>query len=114
MPTFEIREYKCPRCGNTYQDSVRGNFPGKPCKDCTEQKIKVTQLERQLVAQAFSIEQEDEKIALQINELLIKERSGVSERDEQLLTALLEIMIRDESRKKKILKQILKLQKAKR
>ncbi|MEK6951510.1 MAG: hypothetical protein AABX29_00690 [Nanoarchaeota archaeon] len=114
MPTFEIKKFKCPRCGRMYEDSVRGNFPGKPCKECTEQTIKITALERQLIAQDFSIEQEDEKIARQINDLLVKESSGVSERDEQILTALTERMLKDEKRRKNILKQILRLQKEKR
>ncbi len=126
MPTIEIKQYRCPRCGKMYEDSARGNFPhpvrllgfigvsGKPCKECTELIIRLGKLERQLIAQDFSLEQEDEKIVRQINALLVKESSGVSEQDEGLLTALAERMLQDEKRRKRIIKQILKLQKRKR
>jgi len=114
MPEFEIQKYKCPKCGNEYEDSSRSHFPGKPCKECTELIMKLTRLERRLIAENFSIEQEDEKIARQINDLLIKEQPGTSEKDEKLLTALTEKMLKDEKRKKKILKHILKLQREKR
>ena len=114
MPTIEIGKYRCPKCGKEYEDSARGHFPGKPCKECTQLMMKLTQLERQLIAEEFSIEQEDEKIARQINDLLVKESSGISENDERLLTALTERMLTDEKRRKKIIKQILSLQKKKR
>lgn len=114
MPVFEIGKYKCPKCGKEYEDSARGHFSGKPCKECTQLMMKLTQLERQLIAKAFSIEQEDEKIARQIHDLLVKESSGISEKDEELLTALAERMFKDEKRRKNILKQILRLQKEKR
>ncbi len=74
----------------------------------------VNQLQRQLVAQDFSLEQEDEIIARQINDILTKEHSGIAEEDEALLSGLTEKLLQDEKRKKKIVKQIRALQKEKR
>ncbi len=105
--------YKCPKCGKKYEDSARGHFPGKLCKECTQLMMKLSQFERQLLAEEFSIEQGDEKIARQINDLLVKGSSGFSENDEKLITALTERMLKDEKRRKKIIKQILGLQKKK-
>jgi len=113
MPAFEIEKYKCPKCKKEYEDSARGHFPGKPCKECTELMMKLNRIERQLIAEEFSIEQEDERIARQISGLLIKESSGILERDEELLTALTEKLLKDEKRRKRIIKEILKLQKKK-
>lgn len=84
------------------------------CKECTQLVMNLNQLERQLVAQEFSIEQEDEKIARQMNDLLAKESSGIQEKNEELLTALAEKILKDETRRKRILKEIRKLQKKKR
>ena len=114
MPVIEIGKYKCPKCGKEYEDSARGHFPGKPCRECTQLYIRIGELERKLIAENFSVEQEDDKIAKQINDLLVKESSGISENDEKLLTDLTERMLNDEKRRKKIIKQILKLQKKKR
>jgi len=75
--------------------------------------MRLTQLEKQLLAEEFSIEQEDEKISRQINDLLVKESSGISEDDESLLNALTERMLKDEKIRKEIIKQIVSLQKKK-
>jgi hypothetical protein len=117
MPVIEIEKFRCPKCGKEFEDSVRGHFPGKPCKECTNKIIKIRNLnriEKQLLAQEFFAEQEDEKIVRQINDLLIKESSEFSENDEQLLTSLAERLLKDENRSKRIAKEILKLQKEKR
>jgi transposase-like protein len=111
MPTYEIKKYKCPHCGKMYEDSVRSNFPGKPCKECRELMIKLSQIERRLIAEEFSLEQEDEKIARQINAQLIKESGFILSKPEHDVTsALLKKMIVDEKRRKKILKQLLRIQ----
>ncbi len=114
MVVVETKRYICPKCGKEYEDFVGKHFVGKPCKQCSELLMKMLQLEKQLLAEEFSVEQEDEKIARQINDLLVKESSGISEDDERLLTALTKKMLKDEKRRKKIIKQILKLQKKKR
>lgn len=115
MREMTFAPHKCPRCGKTFE------APGKPvpgmtmyCKQCTELLMKINQLERQLLAQEFSIEQEDKRIAEQINAILVKESSGISEKDEELLAALTERLISDEKRRQKILEEIRKLQKEKR
>ena len=115
MREFIFAPHKCPRCGRTFE--APGNpVPGMKmyCKVCTEIVMRVNQLERQLIAQDFSLEREDEQLARQINDLLTKESTGISEKDDELLTALTERMLSDESRRKKILKQIRRLQKEKR
>jgi DNA-directed RNA polymerase subunit RPC12/RpoP len=114
MTVIEIEKFRCPKCKKEFEDTVRGHFPGKPCKECTNKIISINHAERQLIAQEFSAEQEDEKIVRQINDLLIKESSRFSENDEQLLTALAERLLKDEKRSKRIAKEILKLQKEKR
>ncbi len=112
MPTIEIKKYKCPKCGKDYEDSIRGHFSGKPCEECTQLSIKLNRLERQLMAEEFSLEETDGKIAQKIYALLAKESSGISF-DDELVTNLVKIMLTDEKRRKGILKEILKLQKKK-
>ena len=70
-------------------------------------------LERQLVQNEFSLEQSDMKIAQQIHALLLREQEDISMENEELLTSLTEKLIYDEKRRKKILKQIISLQKKK-
>jgi hypothetical protein len=114
MVEIPIRTYKCPRCGKTYEDSGRGHFSGKLCKECTELIMKINQMERRLLAEEFSLEQKDEKIAERINDELIKESAFILKTDQEVTPALLEQLIKDEKRRKKILKEILKLQRWKR
>ncbi len=114
MPIIEIEKYRCPKCGKEYEDSVRGHFPGKPCKECTQLMMKVNQLERQLIAEEFSIEQEDEKVIRQINNLIVKEGTDITLIDENLISGLGVRLLKDEKRRKKIIKELLKLQKKKR
>ncbi len=104
---FEGIGAKCPRCNATF-----GGVQGMYCKSCTEIIRQVKRLEQQLIVEEFSIEQEDEKIARQINDILTKENS--SKNDEELLTALTEKLLKDEKRRRKIIKEILKLQRKKR
>lgn len=115
MPERFFTQHTCPKCGRNFE------APGSPvpgmkmyCKECTQRVTLVNQLQSQLVAQDFSLEQEDEIIAKQINDILSKESSGVSEKDEALLSDLTEKLLQDEKRKKKIVKQIRALQKEKR
>jgi hypothetical protein len=112
--TPTMRANKCTHCGKPFT-GPETPIPGRPlyCPDCIKLMAKLTNMERQLIADEFSIEQEDEKIARQINDVLVKERSGVSENDEKLLTALTERMLTDEKRRKHIIKEILHLQKEK-
>lgn len=107
--------HKCPRCGRTFE------APGNPvpgmimyCKECTELIMKLNQMERRLLAEDFSLEQEDEKIARQINDQLIKESGFILKSEQEVTPALLEKLIKDEKRRRKILKHILKLQREKR
>lgn len=39
-----IGKFKCPKCGKEYEDSERGNFPGKPCRECTQSMMRLNQL----------------------------------------------------------------------
>ncbi len=73
----------------------------------------LSQLQKRLIAEGFSLEQEDEKLARQINELLNREESGVSEPDEELVSALVEKLLKDEKRRKTLLRAVLKLQRKK-
>ena len=113
---IKIVSAKCPRCGKDFEASERSHIPGKSmCRECTALVIKLNQLERQLLSEEFSIEKTDEELARQINDILIKEGpSGFPEVDEQLLNSLLERMLADEKRRKRLLKEIRKLQKRKR
>jgi NAD-dependent SIR2 family protein deacetylase len=114
MPEIRLAYFECPKCHKKYEDSERGHFPGKPCRECGERIVKTIALERRLLAEEFSIEKEDEQVAKQINEVLVRESSGVAEKDEQLLNDLIERLIKDEKRRKKLLKEIRSLQKEKR
>ena len=114
MPEIRLAYFECPRCHKKYEDVERTHFPGKLCKDCNKRIVKTIALERQLPGEEFSIEQQDEQIARQINDLLTRESSGVSEKDEQLLNDLLERLIKDEKRRKNLLEDIRSLQKEKR
>lgn len=114
MPDFLITEHTCTRCGKKFE------APGKPvpgmnmyCRKCTKVVIEVNRLEQRLIADDFKLEREDEQLARQINDLLGKESAGISENDEELLTALIERMLSDESRRRKILRRIRRLQRDK-
>lgn len=122
---FEIKKVKCPRCGKEYLNSAKsdfvgfageGNPPGKPCLACLQLITRLDQREKKLLADEFSLEQEDEHIAQKMNNLLVLESSGnpvENEEKEKLFNFLLERLRIDEKRRKKILKRISKLQKEK-
>ena len=76
--------------------------------------MKLNQMERRLLAEDFSLEQEDEKIARQINDQLIKESRFIVKSEQEVTPALLEKLIKDEKRRRKVLKHILQLQREKR
>ena len=103
--------HKCPRCKKTFE------APGNPvpgmimyCKSCTELVRKLNQMEKQLLVDEFSLEQEDEKIVRQINNQLTKEVGFILKSEHDVTSALVERLIKDEKKRRKILKQILKLQ----
>ena len=106
----EIISDKCKRCKKKYDSA---GMPMGLCKSCFYTVSMITKLERELVAEEFSLEKDDLVIAQQINDSLIKESSGVSAEDENVLTALIDKMLKDEKRKKRILKEIRKFQKKK-
>lgn len=104
----------CSKCGKPFENL----FPPKEgvpvyCPACMGKRNDVTKLEEELLKQDFSIEQEDEEIAKQIHEILEREKSTFNDGDENLITLLTKKMLKDEKRRKKIVKQILKLQKKK-
>jgi len=72
--------------------------------------LNVARLERTLISDEFSIEQEDEALALQIHSLL--QKANLSDSDEDELTKLTSRMLKDEKRRKKIIQHILHLQKS--
>ena len=103
----------CPRCGNSFIAPFVPREGGKIyCKNCTNLIIRLNRLETKLIEQDFSVEHEDARLAEQIHYILSRETP--SEKDEELLTALTERMLEDVKRRKKILKEILVLQKKKR
>ena len=114
MRKFVMYPHQCSRCGKTFEASGKP-VPGTTmyCRDCFGLVRRINLLQKKLIEQDFSLEQEDDHIARQINELLIRESSGISDKDEELLTALTERIIKDEGRRKRILTQLGKLQKKK-
>lgn len=71
-------------------------------------------LQAKLVKEELSLEQSDEQIAQQINALLVKESIEVSKENEDLLNSLIEKLVDDEKRRKKLVRQLRKLQNQKR
>ncbi len=102
--------HKCPHCNKTFEASGKP-VPGMTiyCKQCTQLLMKIKTLERKLQQDASLIQKEDAEIAEQINNLLVRE--NISEKDQQIVTALTKKLKVDEKRRKKILKEIKKLQK---
>jgi len=74
----------------------------------------VSMLQAKLVKEELSLEQSDEQIAQQINALLVKESIEVSKENEDLLNSLIEKLVDDEKRRKKLVRQLRKLQNQKR
>ncbi|MDP3640793.1 MAG: hypothetical protein Q8R53_06385 [Nanoarchaeota archaeon] len=120
---FKFYTQTCTHCGKKFESPIQFALPGKPlyCKACSTQMLvrrrekfaPVSQLQKRLIAEGFSLEQEDEKIARQINDLLNREESGISEPDEELLSSLTEKLLKDEKRRRRIIKAVLKLQRKK-
>jgi len=79
---------KCSRCGKEFEASERVYISGTSmCRECTHLVMKINQVQRQLIAGEFSLEQEDEKIARQINDALAKESEIMSESAEGATTS---------------------------
>ncbi len=118
MPiTRDIGSYqvKCSRCGNKFEN----HFPQKEnrpiyCRQCIGLMKTVSMLQAKLVKEELSLEQSDEQIAQQINALLVKESIEVSKENEDLLNSLIEKLVDDEKRRKKLVRQLRKLQNQKR
>ncbi|MFH1400583.1 MAG: hypothetical protein ABIH41_03625 [Nanoarchaeota archaeon] len=68
-------------------------------------------MERALLDEEFSLERKDEEIAKQLARVLAAESTGDSASDSRMLTSLAETLLEDEKRRKRIIEQILKLQK---
>ena len=115
--TKVIKQYKvkCSRCGNQY-DELFIPTPGRPiyCGQCIKLMKAVSVVQAKLLKEELSLEQSDVQIAQQINALLVKESFEVSKENEDLLNSLVEKLADDEHRRKKLLKQIRKLQNRKR
>ncbi|HLD79970.1 MAG TPA: hypothetical protein VJA18_05415 [Candidatus Nanoarchaeia archaeon] len=71
-------------------------------------------VQSKLLKEELLLEKDDEQIAQQINSLLAKESFEVSKENEDLLNSLVEKLVDDEKRRKKLLRQIRKLQNRKR
>ena len=106
---IQIGKYKCPKCGKTFEDSVRGYVSGKLCRDCMRIATQTNDYRRQLLAEEFSLEKTDEEIASQMRQLLFREGAVPTEEGKRLLTALAERMLKDAERREKIIKKILRL-----
>lgn len=113
MRELIFTKHICKRCKKPFE-APGTPVPGMYCKECTALLKKVGEIERTLIRQEFSIEQEDIKIAKQINDVLVKEDSGASYKDEELLNELTERLLEDAKKRKRILKEIKSLQKKKR
>ncbi|MBI1969037.1 hypothetical protein HYS49_03945, partial [Candidatus Woesearchaeota archaeon] len=82
--------------------------------DARREKFRpISQLQKKLIAEEFSLEQEDEKIGRQISDFLTRENIEFSEKDEEMLQLLTEKLLKDERRRRKVIKQVLRLQKKK-
>lgn len=74
----------------------------------------ISQLQKKLMAEEFSLEQEDVKLGREINDFLEREKVEFSEKDEEVLQLLVQKLLKDEKRRRKIIKEILRLQRKKR
>jgi len=115
--TRDIGSYqiKCSRCNNKFEN----HFPQKAdrpiyCKNCIQLIKAVSTVQAKLLREELSLEQSDEQIAQQINALLVKESIEVSKENEDLLNSLVEKLVDDEKRRKKLVRQLRKLQNRKR
>ena len=113
----EIKQYpaKCSRCG----DKFESHFPQKAdrpiyCGQCLQLMKAVSMVQSKLLKEELLLEQSDEQIAQQINSLLVKEAVEVSKENEDLLNSLVERLVDDEKRRKKLVRQLRKLQNRKR
>jgi len=117
MAKIELNSYKvkCSRCSNTFEN----HFPQKAdrpiyCGRCMQLFKAVSVVQAKLLKEELSLEQNDEQIAQQINSLLIKESIEVSKENEDLLNSLVEKLVDDEKRRRKLVRQLRKLQNQKR
>lgn len=111
--TREIKQYevRCSRCGQNYKEQfIQPSNKPVYCKPCISLMKAVSVVQAKLLKEEFSLEQSDEQIAQQINALLVKESFDVSKENEDLLNSLVEKLVDDEKRRKKLLRQIRKLQ----
>lgn len=108
--------YKCPRCGRNYEDAERAHFVGKPCGDCNKLMMNLNKLEQKLLQEISSLDAGDEVIAKEMHTVLSKEYAGVglAEGNESILNNLIVRLMADEQRRRKLLKEIRKIQKKKR
>lgn len=132
----ELFEHTCTRCGKKVMVPVRSRGPppgGIYCGECSTKRSEerkaehrrdgISYLQKKLLAEEFSLEQEDKKIAQEIADFLDKEGKGrtyadplgvgTSEIDENLLSSILEKLLKDGRKRRKIIKHILRLQKKK-
>jgi len=116
MAEMIIRKYDCPRCGAKYEDAERAHFQGKPCGNCSKLTMNVNVLITKLLREISSLDAGDEAIAKEMHAVLSKEYEGVglTEGNEHILNHLLTRLMADEQRRRKVLKEIRKLQKKKR
>lgn len=105
----------CSRCKQEFEIPQRVATPKAMCRECMHFIKDLNLLEKRLLEEEFSIEQTDKEIVVQINALLLQEDSeqNITADREALLSALIERLILDQDRRKKILRDLLKLQKKK-
>ena len=106
---------QCLRCRRKFQTPLPLN-PKVPqyCRDCFKLLSALSAVEQNLIKAEFSLDQEDEDIAKQMQAALLRERSGVTAQDEQLLNELTAKLIADTKKRKKIVNLIRKVQRRKR
>jgi len=114
---IQFRKVKCPRCKKTFEAPGQSVFVpkvkgrGMMCKGCTMLIWQLNKMQIGLIEEDFSLEQEDERIAKQIDEMLRKEELG--ETHEDLLPELIDRLIKDQKRNRRLLKKIRALQRRK-
>jgi len=106
---------KCIDCGAdvhlTFKPSPDKSIRCDMCEEKDRNREHFAPVESKLIAEEFAIDQDDAKAAQQIHSLLAKGKT--TKQDEAALNDLVKRLVQDEKRRKKILREIVKLQKRK-
>lgn len=88
-----VKKFKCGRCGEEYDDLEKSNYPGKPCKECTDARLEGRKIYVELMNVRPSITEEDKKIldkcVAKLNNFVDKTSREENQKTLDLLNALL-------------------------